>query len=183
MHKKGIIEAIPGYFYILIALLIGGIMIMFLLQFLGEKSFIISQIPKNIAKLAHDCWKLNRYGMNTESSVCFVMNISDITNESEITKYLKCEELPNNLCYPDNCSFCTSKYAINNDSLEAFIENSGYIKIAYVDKRIVISSLECDNSCECKRDCIREANRNLKEGKIINEVDEEYNDCILSCEA
>lgn len=185
--KKGDIEFIQSYLYIIIALLIGGLMIFLLLRYYPSngKAPIRGNVAKELAKYALECWEENRYGMEPTPNVCRILNVTNITSEKEITKYLDCEKLPNNICIFDNCENCTSKSFDDNDRLEVFLEYSGEVKIAYLDRKILIASLSCDSTCVCKRNCKSEATKIVKEclknksmSRCLIDIKEEYEKCI-----
>lgn len=189
-HFKGDIEFIQSYLYVIVALLIGALMIFFLLNYYprDEKAPIRGNIAKELAKHAMECWKEVRYGMEPNARVCKILNITNITTEKEITKYLDCEKLPNNICIFDNCENCTSISFDDNDKLDVFLEYGGEVKIAYLDRKIVIASLSCDSTCVCKRSCKSEATKIVKEclknksmSRCLIDVKNDYENCINKC--
>ncbi|MEM7826787.1 MAG: hypothetical protein QXQ40_01005 [Candidatus Aenigmatarchaeota archaeon] len=188
---KSILESVPGSLYVIIAFAAGAIMLIFILRFLPAESemTIKHEIPRRLADFAEDCWRAHRYGMDPVSEVCKTLRITNKTNESEITKFLDCKNLPNYECYPDNCTYCKSDFHEDNDKLIAFIEDAGEIRISYVDRKIRISLIECDSVCQCKRLCIEKSAEMNKEcmkalfyADCKNDVDKFYEDCLIGCE-
>lgn len=187
---KGDIEFIQGYLYIIVALVIGAFMIFFLLKYYPteDKATIRSNIAKELAKYTMDCWKEVRYGMEPNSRICKILNIKNITTEKEITKYLDCEKLPNNICLFENCENCTSKSFDDNDKIDVFLDSSGEVKIAYIDRKIIISSLSCDSTCICKRDCKIVVTNNFKDciknksmSRCLVDAKLDYENCVGKC--
>ncbi|MEM5812740.1 MAG: hypothetical protein QW758_00275 [Candidatus Aenigmatarchaeota archaeon] len=190
VRRKGDIEFIQSYLYVIIALVIGGLMIFFLLRYypLDSKASIRSNIAKELARHALECWRENRYGMEASANVCKLLRIENLTTEKEITKYLDCEKLPNNICLFENCENCTSKAFLDNDKLDVFLDSTGEVKIAYEDRRIIISSTNCEALCICKRNCKGDAisytRECIKENNMlecIEKAKELYENCINSC--
>lgn len=188
---KALVEYLSEYLYIIIAIVIGIIMITFLFRFFPSESVkdIKSNIPQRLATLAEECWKKHRYGLDYVSDVCNILSINNKVNESEITKFLKCINLPNSECYPDNCSYCSSDNFEDDDKLIVFVEDAGEVKISYADRKIIISLTNCDYKCQCRRLCIEksaEMHKSCKNyteyGNCRKEVDNFYESCVTSCE-
>jgi len=162
---KGIIEAIPGYLYVIIGLVVGMLLLIVIFNFsnifFSDRGILKGDdldTAQIFAKLSEDCWKIHRHGLDAKSDICKTLKIEppvEIT-EKNMTRFLDCSLLPNSNCYPEDCRFCSSEYYEDVDKILWFIEPyTSEIKIIYSgDKRkIKLSGLPCDKICLCKREC------------------------------
>jgi len=146
---KGMLETIPEFFQVIIALVIAGVLIATTFYFFSvqsrssrvEISGDVNQISSRIADYIANCWKDHRNGLDPKSAICYVATIKisgagrlDVMHEANVTKFVSCENIPNNDCFPDDCSKCTSdKYAADQqDRIKWNFDNSTiYMEIAY----------------------------------------------------
>lgn len=153
--KKGILESIPDFFQIVVALAIGIILIVITFRFFAlqnqntniEISGNTDQTSQRIAGYVLACWSNHRQGLDSQSAVCNTIKISTNTliTEKNVTKFLDCATLPNNACLPDDCSSCvSSRYPDSSqDRLTWDFDNStSYMEISYVgsDRIIQVSN-------------------------------------------
>jgi len=148
-NKRGMLESIPEFFQIVIALVLAIVMItitfyFFSLQTKGSKIELsggVDQISISLADYIANCWKDHRNGLDPKSAVCYTVTVKisapgtvDTITEANVTKFLDCKNIPNNSCFPDDCSKCVStKYASDQqDKIKWNFDNSTiYMEIAY----------------------------------------------------
>jgi len=148
---KGILESVPQFFYIVIAIVVALLLFGMLFQFFGQfkKSEEISisgnkdDVAKKITTYIQECWRDNREGLNPNSDVCRIidMNSTEIVKEYDVTKHLDCKLIPNDRCDPDDCSSCKSPDYPEQDKLIWDVQDKeGKIKISYSgsDRRIEV---------------------------------------------
>jgi len=138
---KGVIETIPNFIYILVAIAVG--LFLFSLLYNYSDLFVQKQtalkgdknyIAKKIADEIENCWKLHRNGLDSVSGICKELSINSKENltEKDVTQFLDCQSIPNINCTPENCSFCTSDYIKDQDKLKWFVKNKkATIEISY----------------------------------------------------
>ncbi|MEA3344039.1 MAG: hypothetical protein U9Q92_07810 [archaeon] len=176
--KKGAISALPEIILMIFALALGVMLFSIVFKFgAGVKnSFIEDQldgepafVSENLARLAQDCWKLNKRGKSPENDNCFTLKIKSTGNvtESDFNRYLDCNYLPNNFLNLENKTHhkCGKKdkvyWEIYNKDTE--------IKISYSASRRRIEIVEIDAVCigaccieKCHERC-RDMNRKCEE--------------------
>jgi hypothetical protein len=152
---KGILESIPEFFQIVIALAIAIILIATTFYFFStqtkgsnvEISGSVDQISTRLVDYVQNCWKDHRNGLDSQSAVCNIATIKismpgrvDTVTEANVTKFLDCKTIPNNACLPDDCSKCTSskyvedqqdkiKWEFNNSTIYMQISYSGFDRV------------------------------------------------------
>ena len=161
---KGILESIPEFFQIIIALAIAIIMITITFYFFSiqtrgsntELSGNVDQISLRLVDYVQNCWKDHRNGLDSQSAVCNIVTVKismpgrvETITEANVTKFLDCHAIPNNKCLPDDCSKCTStKYPDDQqDKIKWNFDNSTiYMEISYLgtDRTIEVSNLYQD---------------------------------------
>lgn len=162
---KGIIEAIPGYLYVIIGLVVGLLLLTIIFKFsrifFSDRNVLKGSeldTAKILAEVSESCWKDHRHGLDAKSGVCKTLEIDppvEIT-EKNMTRFLDCPLLPNSNCYPDDCRFCSSEYYKDTDKILWFIEShASEIKVMYSgdERKIKLSGSPCDKICLCKREC------------------------------
>jgi len=160
MSRKGILESIPEFFQIVIALAIAVVLISLTFYFFSlqtqsrmiEISGDVTQISSALIKHVENCWKDNRNGLNSQSSVCNIIKIKisqpgfvNTVTENNVTRLLHCDVIPNDDCFPDDCSGCVSpRYPDDQqDKIRWEFDNSTvYMQISYsgADRLIEISN-------------------------------------------
>lgn len=138
---KGILESIPEFFQILAGLAVAGLLLVLVFQLTGvfrnssdtNLSGDKLQVASNLANLIQSCWDQNRNGLSPTSAVCKYVNLtsSTVVSEFDVTKKLQCDAIPNNLCSPDNCSFCVSSRYSDQDRVKWFITDDRNFTISY----------------------------------------------------
>ena len=139
---KGILESVPEFFQIIVALGIAVLLMMLTANFLGlfNKSDQVYakgtkfDVAKVLARNAADCWKNNRNGLSDRSQVCKEAKIdsNELVTEYDITKVLDCQTLPNNYCSDGDCSFCASSRYPTQDRLVLDLKNKNTtVRISY----------------------------------------------------
>lgn len=152
---KGILESIPEFFQIIVAIVLCILLFTLLFQF--WKSFSQTgeitvsgnkdQVSTDLAKYIQDCWRDNREGLGPESAVCKIISVksSQKFSELDVAKKLDCNFLPDNDCSPDDCSFCKSQrydqqdrliWNVTNRQTKIKISYSGADRVIYVDELI-----------------------------------------------
>jgi hypothetical protein len=154
VSRKGILESIPDFFQIVVALAIGIILIAITFRFFAlqnQGNITVSgntdEASQRIANYILDCWKNHRQGLDSQSAVCsnIRLNTNVLITEKNVTKFLDCETLPNDACLPDDCSSCiSSRYPEGSqDRLTWNFDNStNYMEISYLgfDRAVKVSN-------------------------------------------
>ena len=143
--KKGILESIPEFFQIIVAIAIALILIVITFHFFAsqnqgnniEVKGNVDQVSSRVAQYLSNCWNDHRQGLDSVSAICFTVKINTATpiTEKNVTKFLDCGTIPDNNCTPDDCSKCTSsRYPDNSqDKLIWNFDNSTqYVEISYL---------------------------------------------------
>jgi len=153
--KKGILESIPEFFQVVVALAIAIILIavtfrFFALQTQGNKIEItgnVDQVSSRLVNYITDCWKNHRQGLDSQSAICNIIKINTdkLITEKNVTKFLDCETIPNSECMPDDCSKCvSSRYPADrqNSLIWNFDNSTSYMEISYAgaERAIEISN-------------------------------------------
>lgn len=169
-RKKGAISAYPELVLIIFALALGAVLFGMANNYSSsvKNNFVDDQIEgtpdyvsENLARLAQDCWKLNKRGNAPESDVCFTVNVSSTANitESDFNRYLGCDVLPNN--YLNAVSIVDNKCGGQDKVFWALNQTNTEITIKYDAKERRIEFLElsdvCLGSC-CIAKCTDECN-------------------------
>jgi len=152
---KGILESIPEFMQIAVALAIGIVLIVITFEFFRsiqqsntvEISGSKVDMAKAVAQQILTCWKNHRYGLDSRSDICKIMKINSMNkfSENDTLKFLDCKIIPDNVCPPDDCSSCISDNYSDQDKIkwgwEIFPAN---ISISYSgdERAIIITSLE-----------------------------------------
>lgn len=186
---KGVIETIPSFIYIIVAVAVGIFLFSLLYNYSDlfvQKQVVLegdkNYIAKKIANEIENCWKQHRNGLDSVSGICKKLTIksTDYFTEKDVTGFLDCQSIPNINCTPENCSFCISDYFDDQDKIKWFVENKkATIEISYLGFERVIKVSEilveevcepydriCDAACSyvsgiCDKYCYR---NNLEEG-------------------
>jgi len=150
---KAILESIPEFLQIAVAIVVALLLISLIFYFsnifsqertsslTGDKEFV----AEKIAGFIKTCWRDNREGFSSKSSVCKIINMTsdEIVTERDVTNYLDCEIIPNNKCEPDDCSSCTSNKYSNQDKVEWYVVRAQTkIKISYDGSNRIIKVSE-----------------------------------------
>jgi hypothetical protein len=151
---KGILESIPEFLQVAVAIAIGIILIVMTLQFFGNmqqsNTLKISgnrlSMAKVVAQQIQSCWKDHRYGLDSESDVCKTIQIDSGTgfSEKDVVQFLDCSSLPDNDCVPDDCSKCVSDKYDNQDKIRWDVQGfPSNISITYSgsDRTIFVEQL------------------------------------------
>ena len=152
---KGILESIPEFMQVAVALVIGIVLILITYQFFRStqqsNQMIISgsrqDMARTVAQQIAACWQNHRYGLDSESDICKIITINSSNNftESDSVQFLDCTSIPDNSCPPNDCSSCISDKYTDQDkikwSVTTFPTN---ISIVYSgDQRaIIVSSID-----------------------------------------
>jgi len=100
---KGILESIPEFFQVVIALAVAIIIIAMATQLTGvfnkpptQLSGSKYSVAQSLSKLVSECWSKHRNGLDAESAVCNVLNISSngVVEKSDVTELLNKKVLP-----------------------------------------------------------------------------------------
>lgn len=154
ISQKGILESIPEFMQVAVAIAIGIVLILITYEFFNstQQSNILTisgnrvDMASAVAKQIQDCWKNNRYGLNSQSDVCKIIKVNSQTgfSESDVVKFLDCSTLPNNSCPPDDCSSCTSDRYTDQDKIKWDIQTFPVnMSISYSgDQRAIIVTSE-----------------------------------------
>jgi len=128
ISNKGILESVPEYLQVIIAIIIGIALITLTFEFfrtVQESNQIqISGSTDDMARLFADqiqtCWKNHRYGLDPQSDVCKIISINSNSSFSEknVVKYIDCSTLPDNICSPDDCRTCISDKFSDEDKIK-----------------------------------------------------------------
>ena len=155
IRRKGILESIPDFFQIIVAIVIGLILIAIAFEFFANQTqgtnIVISgnvdQVAERVAKYVTDCWNDHRQGLDSTSGVCSTVTIEEdnLVSENNMTKYIDCRTLPDNSCSPDDCSKCMSpKYPDDrqDDVKWSFDNSTQYMEISYLgaDRAVKVSN-------------------------------------------
>jgi len=139
---KGVLESIPEFFQVVIALAVAIILFAMIFQFSGmfkqtDQSILSgkkSDVAKSLAKLIEDCWRNNREGLSPDSAICKIIDIKSdqLVVELDVVSNLNCNFIPDNNCTPNNCGSCISnKYANQDKVLWEVSKNETKLKITY----------------------------------------------------
>lgn len=125
---KGILESIPEFMQVAVAIVIGIVLITLTYQFFSSvqqsKQLRISgsglDMAKTVAQQITDCWKNHRYGLDSQSDVCKLIQINSQNRftESDVVKFIDCSILPDNMCSPDDCGKCVSGKYSDQDKIK-----------------------------------------------------------------
>jgi hypothetical protein len=152
---KGILESIPEFFQVLIALSVTIILFAMVFQFTdifrqSDKITLTGKkedLAKNLADIIQDCWRKNREGLSPNSAICKTVNLKSdkLVTELDVVRNLNCNYIPDNKCKGEDCSFCVSKKYPDQDKIswhatkaktELKITYSGYDGIIEVEESI-----------------------------------------------
>lgn len=152
---KGILESIPEFMQVAVALVIGIVLILITYQFFRStqqsNQMIISGSGQDMARIVAqqitNCWQNHRNGLDSQSDVCKIITMNSLNNftEKDTVKFLDCSVIPDNDCLPYDCSSCISDKYADQDKIKwdmtVFPAN---ISIAYSgDQRaIIVSSID-----------------------------------------
>jgi len=152
---KGILESIPEFMQVAVALAIGIVLIVITFEFFRNtqqsNQIQISgsrfDMAKSFAQEILSCWKDHRYGLDSESDICKLVIIKSSTgfSENDTLKFLDCKIIPDNDCSPDDCSTCISDKYADQDKIKWEVQKfPANISIAYSgDQRaVIVSSIE-----------------------------------------
>lgn len=147
---KGILESIPEFLQVAVAITIGIVLILITYQFFRTQQqsnqITISGSRYDMARIVAlqitDCWKNHRYGLDSQSDVCELITVNSSNNftENDTVKFLDCTVIPDNVCPPFDCSRCTSEKYTDQDKVKWEVTTfPANISIAYSgDQRAVI---------------------------------------------
>lgn len=155
-QKKGAISAYPEIVLIIFALALGAVLFGMANNFTaGVKNNYVDEqlegtpdyVSETLARLAQDCWKLNKKGNAPKSDVCFTVNISSTANitESDFNRYLGCDFLPNN--YLNAVDVVDSKCGGQDKVFWALNQTNAEITIKYDAQERRIEFLELSDDC------------------------------------
>lgn len=157
---RGILESIEQF--LMISAAIGLIIVMVSLLFNlwpkeGQTRVIGSkdEISKLLAEKSMECFKKHRFGADPKSDVCFTLEMSsdELITESDITRFLNCEYLPNNDC--PECEDCVSKRLTDQNKLIYKVDKPHtFFKISYIGKlrKVEITGFGCFYNSDCLDD-------------------------------
>jgi len=139
---KGILESVPQFFYIVIAIVVALLLLSMTFQFFNQfkRSDELKiagnrmDVAKKIAAYIQECWTENREGLNPNSDVCKIvnMNSTELVTEYDVTKSLDCKTIPNNKCDPNDCSNCKSSNYPDQDTVVWDVrDKESKIRISY----------------------------------------------------
>lgn len=130
---KGILESIPEFLQVAVAIAIGIILIAITFQFFRgiQQSNILkisgskADMAKTIAQQIATCWKDHRYGLDSQSDICKTIQVDSTIgfSEKDVMQFLDCSILPDNDCAPDDCSNCVSERYENQDKIKWDVTN------------------------------------------------------------
>lgn len=113
---------------IAVALAIGIILIIMTFQFFRgiQQSNVLKisgskvDMAKTVAQQIATCWKDHRYGLDSQSDICKIVQVDSTSgfSEKDVLQFLDCATLPDNDCAPDDCSKCVSEKYENNDKIK-----------------------------------------------------------------
>jgi len=125
---KGILESIPEFLQVIVAIAIGITLITMTFQFFRgfqqSNTLKISgtkmELAKIVAQQIATCWKDHRFGLDSQSDICKTIQIDSVTgfSEKDVVQFLDCSILPDNDCVPDDCSKCVSDKYDNQDKIK-----------------------------------------------------------------
>ena len=151
---KGILESIPEFMQVVVALAIGIVLIVMIFQFFQStqqsKEIVISgsrlDMAKTVAQQILTCWKNHRYGLDSQSDICKLIQINSLNkfSENDTLKFLNCNTIPDNDCPPDNCSGCISRNYDDQDKIKwGLTDFPANISISYSggERAIIVTSL------------------------------------------
>jgi len=100
---KGMLESIPEFFQVVIAIAVAIIIIAMVTQ-LGsvfktpttQVSGSKYRVAQSLSKLITECWSNHRNGLDSESAVCNVLNVSsnEVVEKSDVVELLNKKVLP-----------------------------------------------------------------------------------------
>jgi len=100
---KGVLESIPEFFQVVIALAVAIIIIIMATQLADilkkPPSQIVGtkyQVAQGLSKLIADCWSSHRNGLDAESAVCNVVNVSskEVVTKEDVVSLINKKILP-----------------------------------------------------------------------------------------
>ena len=151
---KGILESVPEFLQVIIAIAIGVVLITLTFEFfrsIQEKQQIqISGSGYDMARLVSDqiltCWKNHRYGLDSQSDVCKIISVNSNASfsEKDVIGFIDCKSLPDYICPPNDCRSCISDKYSDEDKIKWDVKSfPANISIEYSgDKRaILVNSL------------------------------------------
>ena len=151
---KGILESIPEFMQVVVAIAIGIVLITITFEFFNSFqqsnqitiSGTSSDLAKAVAQQITSCWQDHRDGLDPQSDVCKIIQVNSANNFSEYdtVKFLDCSVIPDNVCPPNNCSSCVSNNYSDQDKIKWDVTTfPANISISYSgDQRaIIVSSL------------------------------------------
>ena len=199
-QKKGAISAYPELILIIFALALGAVLFTMADKYTGsvKNNFVdeklngtVEFVSETLARLAEDCWRLNKNGNAPESDVCFTLNVSATADfkESDFNKYLGCDVLPNNYFNmetpADNSCGGQDKvfWALSNKNTEVTIKYNAK------ERRIELLELSdaCVGSC-CTAKCTDKCNGLKADCEDAHSecsgplCDDFYDQCILTAD-
>jgi hypothetical protein len=154
---KGILESIEQFLMVAAALALVAVMISLVFNLwpgpeqtgvAGKKD----EVSRILAEKSWECFKKHRFGADPKSGVCFTLELTsdELITESDVTRFLNCEELPNNDCH--GCENCVSGRMTEQDKLTYKVEKANtFFKISYSgsDRKVEISGFGCFSDAEC----------------------------------
>ena len=148
-EKKGILESLPEFFQVVVALAVALLIIMLAANYFGifnqsrETGVAGSKekVAETIAKHAQRCWDDHRNGMDPTSAICKTIDMEsdELVTELDVTKFLNCDAFPNSKCDIGDCSFCTSKKYTQTDRLVWDVASKkAVVEVAYSGSKRVV---------------------------------------------
>ncbi|RLE51009.1 MAG: hypothetical protein DRJ33_06695 [Candidatus Methanomethylicota archaeon] len=198
MEKKGVLESIGNFIYVIVTLSVIIILAMILYTYMPKEKGVASD-AKEFAKLLLSCWKRAKYGALKESFVCKKVSINPKLKEYAITQALDCQKLPNNYCFYGNCRFCNSSAYTDQDKVLWLLPvETDKVSIEYDggDGKLKVVPLNCNTTCVCMITCLEKASnilkvceevemRNSKLNNLCKEVKNKlklsYEECLSLC--
>ncbi len=141
----------------------------------------VADVSRFLAEDARECFRKNRYGLEPKSQSCGAYRIrtDGLISEWNVTRYLECEELPNNDCA--GCEKCVSKIVVDQDKLYVGMEREdSLVEVRYdgQKRKIVIESFGCIDDSDCNDDNECTADACLDKAKIDSKCESRL-DCLL----
>ena len=151
---KGILESIPEFMQVAVAIAIGIVLIVLTFEFFQNMQHSTTvevsgdklSMAKSVSQLVLSCWKDHRYGLDPQSDICKIVRVKSNTgfSESDMINFLDCSVIPDNTCSPDDCSKCTSEKYSDQDKIKWDVSSfPSNISISYSgdERAIIIAAL------------------------------------------
>jgi len=199
-RKKGAISAYPELVLVIFALALGALLFVIANNYTAgvKNSFVESEldgtpdyVSETLARLAGDCWKMNKNGNAPESDVCFTLDVhaTDDFTEADFNRYLGCDVLPNN--YLNIKDTADNKCGGQDKVFWALSRKDTEVTIKYDAKERRIELLELSDACVgscCTAKCTDKCNGLKADCEDAHSecsgplCDDFYDQCILTAD-